>query len=380
VRAFGEPFIFSVDDHVLEPPNLWYDRLPAKDREAGPRLVADNEREFWVYEDVKVDSVGLAAQAGRNPEEWIERRPVPYAEMRESCYDPVARVQDMDLDGVLASMVFPSFPRFCGQTFLEAKDKALALKCVRVWNDWILDEWCASAPGRLVPIVIVPLWDAGLATAEVRRTAAKGARAVIFSENIARLGQPSIHDKDGYWDGFFATCADLHLPVCLHIGSSSGLIQTAADAPEMITVGIVPLRAQTTLFDLMLSALFVKHPTLKVVLSEGGIGWIPYVLEHIDQVWASRGGWVHSPMKEPPSSYFKDHVWGCFIDDKFGAQNIQHVGIDNVMIEVDYPHGDSTFPKSADTARKALEHLSAADQYKVLRGNAETLFRFTAHR
>ncbi|HEX4865673.1 MAG TPA: amidohydrolase, partial [Acidimicrobiales bacterium] len=128
-------WMISVDDHVLEPPHVWEDRLPDKYREIGPRLRTDDHGEAWFYEDKRIPTLGLAAAAGRRKEEFSPL-PLPYAEMRPGCYDSVARLEDMNQSGVLASMCFPSMGRFCGQSFYEGKDKDLSGLCVRAYNDW----------------------------------------------------------------------------------------------------------------------------------------------------------------------------------------------------------------------------------------------------
>src|SRR5690606_27142737 len=124
--------------------------------------------------------------------------PTRYEDMLPGCYDPRARVLDMDIDGVQAGLSFPSFPRFAGTVFLEGEDKELALLCVKAWNDHMLDEWCAAAPDRLIPIVILPLWSVDESVAEIERTAAKGAKAISFPENPVPLGLPSFHTD--HWD------------------------------------------------------------------------------------------------------------------------------------------------------------------------------------
>jgi hypothetical protein len=200
------PKFVSVDDHIIEPPNVWMDRLPAKYRDIGPRVerlrvdnlqfngmqysfdIVDNDADtgkfadFWLYEDLKVPLRRIIAAVGF-PQEERTLIPVTYEEMRKGCWDQTARLEDMDVNHTEASLCFPTFPRFCGQTFTEAKDKELALLCVQAYNDWMVEEWCGGAgAGRLIPLIIVPLWDADLAAAEVRRNAARGVHAVCFSE------------------------------------------------------------------------------------------------------------------------------------------------------------------------------------------------------
>jgi predicted TIM-barrel fold metal-dependent hydrolase len=368
----------SVDDHVIEPANLWTSRIPAKYHEIAPHIVKDeNGIEIWHYEDKRVAVPGLSATAGLSREQY-SLSPVGYASMREGAYDAKARIADMDLDGVLASISFPSFPRFCGQIFSEASDPDLALLCVRAYNDWMIDEWCATAPGRLIPMGILPLWDVNLAATEATRVVDRGGRAICFSENPSKLGLPSIHNADDYWHPLFATVAEADVPLCMHMGSSSTKIITAPDAKDWIMVALGPIRSQIAMVDWLFSGQFVRHPNLKTAFAEGGIGWIPNALERSDYTWEHQGGWTESLLTDKPSSYFKDHVYGCFIDDVHGIENLHKIGEDNVMMESDYPHSDSTWPNSAEIAAKHLASLSPETRYKVTRGNAQRLFKFTA--
>ena len=189
-------WLVSVDDHLIEPPNVWLDRLPKKYHDACPRMLSD---ETWVYEDKKVHTSGLSVCAGKDKEDFSPD-PVPFSEMRPSAYDPVARIADMDRAGILASLNFPSLPRFCGQIFWEAKDKELALLCVQAYNDWHIDEWCGSAPGRYIPLVIIPLWDPKAAAKELERCAAKGATSFCFSKAVSRLSSDATAADEGAAD------------------------------------------------------------------------------------------------------------------------------------------------------------------------------------
>ena len=391
-------WIISVDDHVLEPPDVWQKRLPKKYLDVGPRVATDAKGEAWFFEDLRSPTPGIVTSAGKKKEE-LSPLPTTYAEMRPGCYDPKARVADMDLDGVLASLCFPSFPRFCGQAFSEAKDKELGLLCVKAYNDWMIEEWAGSAPGRFIPMIIIPLWDPQLAVKEIERTAAMGARAIAFSENPYPLGLPSIFNRDRYWDPVFAAAAEHEMPLCTHLGSSSQLPKTAPEAPLVATMALTPLNIAACCIDWLFSGIFPRFPNLKVCLSEGGIGWIPYVLERCDYVvekqkeWASDSDYEYDwstgetkPVEGPalnlndlhPSELFRQHMYGCFIDDAHGAANLDVIGIDNVMMETDYPHGDTTFPNSIEKARRNLAKWDPETQYKVARGNAERVFRFTA--
>src|SRR5947209_9234043 len=252
-----------------------------------------------------------------------------YDEMRPGCYDPKARIEDNEMNWVEASLCFPTFPRFCGQTFTEAHDRELGEACVYAYNDWMVEEWCGDSGGRLIPLIIVPLWDAELAAVEVRRNAERGVRAVCFSEIPPHLGLPSIHS--GYWDPLFRACEETKTVVCMHIGSSSRMPATSPDAPVAVAASLSFNNAMASLCDFLFSGVLVRFPKLKLAYSEGQIGWLPYILERADDVWREHRAWggVKDIVPEPPSTYYYRQVFGCFFRDRHGLESLHRVGIDN---------------------------------------------------
>src|SRR4051812_1315444 len=225
-------WLISVDDHVIEPANVWQDRVPAKFKDLAPRLVSDDDMDYWEFNGRRAPTSGLSVAAGRRKEEFSPL-PMSYRDMRDGCYDAQARLDDMDRAGGLAALCFPSFPRFCGQAFSEIDDAELGMACIRAYNDWMIEEWCGSAPGRYIPLVIIPLRDPAAAALEMARCSAMGAHAFAFSENCEPLGLPTIHDKDGYWDPVMQAANDHEMVVCMHVGSSSTLPRIAHDTPTL---------------------------------------------------------------------------------------------------------------------------------------------------
>jgi predicted TIM-barrel fold metal-dependent hydrolase len=386
-------WLVSVDDHVLEPPHLWVDRVPAKDRDRAPHMEEDDTgMDYWVYDGKKFPSSGLSAVVGKSKEEFSPE-PLAYRDMRPGCYDPAARIEDMDRAGILASLSFPTLPRFCGQLFMEASDREFGLVCLKAYNDWMIEEWCGTAPGRYIPLILIPMWDPQLAVKEMERCAAKGATAFAFSENPAPLGLPTIHDKDRYWEPVMAAANDLEMVVSMHVGSSSQVPKIAPDAPFMANLTWGAMRTSGTMLSWLFSGLFQRYPNLKIALSEGEIGWIPYYLERAEQVLDKQRYWVQRGAKFMDHAasdldmvdldtldiraLFRDHVFGCFIDDAHGIASIDEIGEDNIMCETDYPHSDSTWPDSIQVVKNRIGHLPPETQYKLLRGNAERLYRFT---
>jgi predicted TIM-barrel fold metal-dependent hydrolase len=390
--AIEIPWIISVDDHVIEPKSLWTSRLPTQYRTVGPRverlpageLALAGARyverpgtdgplvDYWVYEDL-YQSLKRAVAASGRPRDEMTMTSTTYDDVRPGCYDPAARLEDMDANWTQASLCFPNFPRFCGQTFLEAQDRELALLCVRAYNDWMVEEWCGSSEGRLVPLCLVPLWDPALAAAEVERNAARGVRAVAFSEIPAYLGLPSIHS--GEWDPFFAACDATGTVLCLHIGSGTKMPTTSPDAPLGVTVTIGFGNCMNSLADWLFSGKLAQFPGLRLMFAESQIGWIPYLLERADDVWKQHRAWVSSggEIDEPPSTYYYRQVSGCFFRDHHGIASLEACGVDNVMFEVDYPHSDSTWPDSRAVAAEIMAGLEPDVVRKLVRGNAISL-------
>jgi len=392
------PRIISVDDHLVEPKDLWTKRLPARDVDRGPRVlqkkgllkfdlnsakltqfVEDPDAagarwcDLWVYDDL--EWAFPAALAAVGPLREVEAAtPVAYDDMLPGCYDQGARLVDMDANHVEASMCFPTFPRFCGQTFMERKDKKLALACVRAYNDFMIDEWCAGAgAGRLIPQTIIPLWDPELAAAEIRRSADKGSHAVAFSEVPPHLNLPSIHSD--HWDPFLAACDETDTVINMHIGSSSKMPTTSMDAPLAVTIALTAQNAEGAFADWLMSGKLARFPNLRIAFSEGQAGWIPFVLQRLESIWERSIKFekaLRERVPDPPSSYVRGRIYFCIFDDLHGLRSRDIIGMDQIMFETDYPHNDSTFPHSKEVATKHVAEagLTVDETWKLVRGNA----------
>lgn len=386
-------WLVSVDDHLIEPPNVWLDRVPAKYRDDAPRMEDSDQGAMWHYDGKVMPTSGLSVTIGKSKEEFSPA-PLTFSEMPLAAYDPVARIVDMDRAGILASLCFPSLPRFCGQLFWEAKDKELALICLQAYNDWNIEEWCGAAPGRYIPLMIIPLWDPAAAAVEMQRCAAKGVTSFAFSENPEPLGLPTIHDPDRYWDPVMSAAQDLQMVVSMHVGSSSTMPVISSDAPGLANLTFGAVRAAGTMLAWLFSDYFERMPGLKIALSEGNIGWMPYFIERAEQVIDKQRHWakntstsfynndvaVERPMADLDRlnvrETIRDHIYGCFIEESSGLRCLDIIGEDNVMVETDYPHSDTTWPNCIQVAQKLVADLPVATQYKILRGNAERLYRF----
>jgi len=390
------PMIISVDDHVTESPTLFDRWLPAKYRDRAPRverrlisresklmsgLVEDPDGipgDVWLF--------GKSAYVLRRPivilrdvettDETRGNEPVTYDEMHPACYDPSARLALMTDQHVEASLAFPTFPRFCGQALSEqtTDDRAFGVACVQAYNNYIVEEWCGDSGGRLIPLQVVPLWDAQLAADEVRRNAARGVRAVAFSEIIGNLGFPSIHD--GNWDPFFVACEETGTVICMHIGSSSMMMPMPPGASEVISATVAFFNSYVSIADFVFSGVLDRFPALKLAYSEGQAGWLPYAIERMDyayrhHIWARD----EVPLPETPSTYIRRNVFGCIFADRHAIENAHEIGIDNLMFEVDFPHTDSTYPHTFRHLEQQFAGVDADTTYRILRGNAIRLFQ-----
>ena len=374
--------VMSADDHLIEPRDLWVDRVPARYRDSCPRIVEVEGREAWSYEgELTYIPMGSCRalpgfdEAGYPPAPGTAR----YDEIRPGCYDPDARLDDMDIDGVWGQLCFPNFARFAGHRFyLRVRDHELGLACLRTYNDYLLDEWCATNPARLFGAVILPLQDIDLAVAELERVLAKGAKALAFSENPTVLGLPSVHTD--HWDPLWSVVDDAAIPVCMHIGSSSRLVTTSDDAPPTVLVSLNGLNSMMAGVDWLLSGVLERFPNLKVILSEGGAGWIPYILERADKAFhdkrikpnaaigqTSKGGTL------PPSELFRRHMFVCLVDEHFALRSLGDIPVDNLLWEGDYPHGDGRWPENHRYLEQVLADVPDDDATKIAETNLRQL-------
>jgi predicted TIM-barrel fold metal-dependent hydrolase len=289
----------------------------------------------------------------------------------------------MDAEGVWAQTNFPNWAGFAGGRFRHCQDRELANACIIAYNDFVLDEWCPAAPDRYIPMTITPFWDAEAAADELARCAAKGAKTFSFPDNPANLGYPSFQSDD--WERLWSVAEEADLPVCMHFGSGGVKHALSDEAPMMAWTSVMGSTLSHSMVEMIFSPVFHRHPKLKVVYSEGQIGWMPYFVMRMDQVW-DRYRWFRQTSKViklvdtevPPSELFRRHIWGCFIDDPVGVQNRHLIGIDKIMFEADYPHDDSHWPTTRADISKQLADVPDGEVEQIVESNARKLFNFPA--
>ncbi|MDQ1490906.1 MAG: hypothetical protein QOJ23_3420 [Actinomycetota bacterium] len=376
--------IISVDDHIIEPPDVWEARLPAGLRERGPRVVETDRGQAWEIDGERRRIVGIAASANRNGEDRFSMKGVRYSEIMPGAYDAKARLADMDEDGVAVQILFDNLPGFAGATFLELaeRDPELALACVRAYNDWLAADWCATAPTRLIPQCILPLWDLSLSADEVSRAAELGHRGVLLPGVPAHLDLPAF--SDAAWHGVFRSAEDAGIPIVMHIGGTASRKSQVTDLrsePDPVALetakAMTPLVNCEALAGLMFAGVPELFPNLKMVSAEAGIGWWPYLSERLDEIYTKHRLWEKTPLTAPPSEYLARQVYASFILDDAGMASRELIGRDRIMWSSDYPHADSTWPNSRQLLTEHYGQLPEEDLTAILGGNALAVYGLT---
>lgn len=367
--------LISVDDHISEPPDMYKQHLTGAELASAPTLKTnDNGTTYWEYQGMKMPSVGLNAVVGRPMDEY-GMEPTSFEQLRKGCYDKEARIDDMNVNGIAASLNFGSFPGFDGGRFHKVPDKSLSLIHMRGYNDWHVDEWCGSHPGRFIPCALLPTWDMKATIEEIKRLAKKGCTAVSLNENPTVQGLPSIHNA--YWEPMWKAIVEHDIKICLHIGAGNPAPHASMETPIEAWITTMPMSIATGAADWLNLEALHRYPQLRIALSEGGIGWIPYFLERADFSHSRHKFWTHSTFGDTkPSEIFAKHFLNCFIDDAFGLKNLDALNEDMVSYECDYPHSDSLWPEVPEYLWKSVQHLTDTQIDKVTHLNAMRFFNF----
>ncbi|MBB2991897.1 putative TIM-barrel fold metal-dependent hydrolase [Mycolicibacterium iranicum] len=352
--------LISVDDHIVEPPDMFKNHLSKKYLDEAPRLVHNPDgSDTWQFRDVVIPNVALNAVAGR-PKEEYGLEPQGLDEIRPGCWQVDERVKDMNAGGILGSMCFPSFPGFAGRLF-ATEDPEFSLALVQAYNDWHVEEWCGAYPARFIPMTLPVIWDPEACAKEIRRNAERGVHSLTFSENPSAMGYPSFHDFD-HWKPMWDALVDTDTVLNVHIGSSGRLAITAPDAPMDVMITLQPMNIVQAAADLLWSRPIKEYPDLKIALSEGGTGWIPYFLERVDRTYEMHSTWTGQDFKgKLPSEVFRDHFLTCFIADPVGVTTRHSIGVDNICWEADYPHSDSMWPGAPEQLDEVLKANDVPD-------------------
>ena len=373
-RPVNYTFI-SVDDHLVEPPHTFEGRMERKFQDLAPRVIETEEgHEVWQFEGQPYFQVGFMCVAGR-PREDHRVEPARFEEIRPGCWRIDDRIKDMDIGGIWASLNFPSgVTGFGGTLFSETKDRDLGMACVRAWNDWLFEEWYSAYPERIIPLGITYLADPEKGAEEIRRNARRGFRAVTLPEQPHRQGYPSVFDD--YWEPIVRACAETDTVLNLHVGSS-GFADMPAGAP-MIELGATlfgPM-AISSCAEWLWAGWAVRYPELKIAMAEGGIGWVAMLMDRVDNLMSRSGYGLGWPDKNvSPRDALLRNFWFCMIDDPSTVSTRHAIGIDNILFESDYPHGDGTWPDTQKVIADVLGDLPVEEIRKITHENAAALYR-----
>jgi len=364
--------IYSCDDHLdlsAVPPDLWESRLSDVDAQRGPRVVKRDKGSVWVCEDAVMGRSGMPP----NPEFVKKFSAIGRAGIEDDGYragTPALRLQDLDRDGVSASVIYG--PLSLG---FPIKDPALQRTCYAAWNDWAVEEFNAVAPDRLCVLAFLPSHEPEAAAAELERCAALGHRGAIVAVFDIDVGDQS-------WDRLWAAAQETGLPISFHIkgGTSSKLSYQIGKWQSAAFATLLPLQLDEPLATVVFSGVLERHPGLKLVLAESGVGWLPYFLTRMDMEWAALRDKLDYAPSIPPSELFRRQVMATFEEEPLAQHFIPLLGADSCMWASDYPHTDSTFPESRHAIDEGLGALSAQDRHKITATNCARLYGFPHER
>jgi predicted TIM-barrel fold metal-dependent hydrolase len=365
--------VISVDDHLVEPPDMFEGRLEARFADRAPRIVEDDKgHQVWEFDGSRFTQVGMNAVAGRRPNTY-GLEPFRFEQMRRGCWDIKARIADMDINGVWASLSFPSMiTGFCGRVFSQCSDPELGLAVTRAWNDWLFEEWYSPYPERIIPLGITFLADPVKGAEEIRRNAARGFRSIALPERPQRIGFPSLFS--GHWEPILEACAETDTVISVHVGSSGGY-EIPPDCSETLALGAT-MFGQLSLAacaEWLWSGAALRHPNLKIAMSEGGIGWVPMLLDRLDNI-VDRSGYGRA-WEMRPADVLKRNFWFCTLDDPSTIDCRERIGVDRIMVEVDYPHGDGTWPDTQAVIEHYWGHIPPDELRAMCCENAAALYR-----
>lgn len=353
--------IISADSHINTPRDLYERFAPAKYRDRLPVVESTDEGDFWVFEGRRWPGVvGLAAAAGMRPDEYGIKA-VRFDEVRPGSWDTDARIADQNADGIDAEVVYHA-----GVPGEETEDLELRLVMYQTYNDW-LASFAGGAPDRLVGLAVIPVWDVDLAVAEATRAAQLGLRGAIIPS-----WSPGEPWTDARWDPLWAAFADLALPVSMHLGARPHWVRLDNCAPAYLTVSKIGMAEPLAI--MLFGGPLLKHPRLRLVTAEAGIGWLAYFKEWADNVYRRHRFWTNLDMPELPSTYFERQIFSTFQEDRPGIVTRHLIGMDNLMWASDYPHSDTTWPHSKKYTDDQFEGVPADERDQIICTNAARLY------
>ena len=368
--------LISVDDHVLEDPQVWTqrmsrsrwgDRIPRLDRQP-------HGTDSWVIDGQAVPLSAVASVGGAMADR--AREPRTWEEVPRVAYTPADRLKAMDVDGVDYSVLYPAVAGVAGEAFGHLDDPELELACVQAYNDWLIDEWASVSP-RFIPQCILPLAPIGAAVAELRRAVGRGHRGVAFPAVPMLLKDvPHINEPD--YDPLWEACQELGVPLCFHSGSSlqiqfapyEGLSAGLASALGALTR---PVSSVMVVANFLYSRILLRHPRLKVVFAETSLSWGAYELETADHQFERQR--LHMEGYElKPSEMFRRQCYLTGWYDRSAIEARRYLGVENIMWGTNFPQATSTWPTTRDFVARSFQGVPEEEQARMLWGNAAALY------
>jgi predicted TIM-barrel fold metal-dependent hydrolase len=375
--------VISADNHILEPPNLFIERVPARYRDQAPRIVRGKDGgDGWSLDgSVPESTIGLPWGLGAvNPGARIRIAPrgLRWEELVPGNYDGAAHIKNMESDGIDAAVVYP---QMVYRAYTGLKDRDLGLECLKAYNDWMLEDFCSVDPRRLIGMSMVP-WEHPLdvVMAELERVLQKGARAVFLPYSMA----PSPPIYAPYWDPMWEVIAGANAVASVHLrfGGTRPPDPPLPDGLKKNWLGSVNIvmgyfSAIQPLTEMIYTGLFDRFPTLKFVHAEVDWGWVPFWTEIMDQVVRQHSYWVDWPMQRKPSEYIGTNVFVTGLDDVEGfrqaAQGNPKIAR-GAMFSIDYPHEISLFGSTQQVLAELTPGLDEDVKHALLAGNAMRVY------
>ena len=368
----AENTIISADSHVFEPVNLWETRMDRKFRERGPKFVSDYQGKpgtWFVCEGINPRAIASIAAVGIAKEDLVKFKDVHHKDLRPGGYDPVERLKDQDIDGVSGEVLYATY----AMQLYVMQDAELQEAAFNAYNAW-LAEMCSQAPDRLVGLALISVYNVDHAVKELQRWAKRGLRGAM----IAAVPPQGTEYSDALYDPFWSAAEEIGVPISIHTLTSNRKpnprfnreVKGAAGYPEN------PMEVMLTLGEILTSPLLDRHPRVKLVLAEADTGWLPWLLARVDrghERYARQNG-IHTELK--PSEYFHRNFSAAFIMDRVGVFTREFTGVDNLMWSSDYPHTDSTWPRSRESIEHDFAGVPQADRVKMTCTNAARLYGF----
>lgn len=368
--------VISSDNHVMEPADLWTSRAESKFKDRLPHVESLEEGDWWICDGQKVQDVGAGSQAGvrfEDPEKLT--REYRLEDVRPGGYIPEEHIKDMDIDGINVSIVYPTI----GLLLYSVPDSELLTFNCRIYNDWV-GEFCSAVPKRLKGIAMVNIDDVRAGVKELERCANMGFVGAMIT---VYPPEDRPYDKPEY-EPLWAAAQDLGMPLSLHIGTNRpGPNQQFANLEAMRPAFIsnVDHWVRMSLADIIFSGAFERYPKLQVGSVEMELSWVPHFLDRIDYTYTQRVQELRGEyrFKEGalPSDFFHNNVFVGFQEDALGIRDRHIIGVDNLLWGGDYPHPESTFPRSLQIIEEILVDCTEEERAKIAGGNSARVYHLS---